>query len=232
MGKKELSYTLVCEDVTVTVTPKRVKRLNLRVKRPDGTVVMSVPMGTSRERVARMVEEHLDWIRRAQARIKAKPENKPQHSTDDETVSLFGMRVPLYFVEGVGRTICMENGLTVYVPTGADAMVRTAYVERYLKKTLVDRVTAVMPHLAARVGKTPSSWYIRKMTTRWGTCNTKTGRVCLNLNLVYYPPQCLDYVIIHELCHLYVKGHGKDFWQYVERYCPDYKQARGLLKGR
>lgn len=71
---------------------------------------------------------------------------------------------------------------------------------------------------------------IRKMTTRWGVCNTKDKRVTLNLELMKKPIYCLDYVIMHELSHLIHGNHSKAFWSLVEENCPEYKQIKKILK--
>jgi hypothetical protein len=71
---------------------------------------------------------------------------------------------------------------------------------------------------------------IRPMKTRWGSYSYRTRRITLNLNLVKTPPACLDYVIVHELCHIKVRHHGPDFWRLVSRYLPDYLSERGQLK--
>ena len=71
---------------------------------------------------------------------------------------------------------------------------------------------------------------IRKMTTRWGVCNTKDKRVTLNLELMKKPIYCLDYVIMHELSHLIHPNHSKDFWELVEENCKDYKKIKKILK--
>jgi len=71
---------------------------------------------------------------------------------------------------------------------------------------------------------------IRKMTTRWGVCNTKDHRVTLNLELMKKPVYCLDYVIMHELSHLIHANHSSEFWKLVEENCPYYKQAKKILK--
>ncbi len=71
---------------------------------------------------------------------------------------------------------------------------------------------------------------IRKMTTRWGVCNTKDGRITLNLELIKKDEECLDYVINHELSHLIEANHSKRFWQVVAENFPDYKRVRSKLK--
>ena len=80
------------------------------------------------------------------------------------------------------------------------------------------------------VGRRCSGFSVRDMKTRWGSCNTKTGHLNFNLKLLDMPPECLDYVVVHELCHLWVPGHSKLFWSHVERVYPNYKQIRKLLR--
>jgi len=71
---------------------------------------------------------------------------------------------------------------------------------------------------------------IRRMKTRWGVCNVNKKVVTLNLELYRYDMKCLDYVIIHELAHFLVQNHSKEFWGVVEKYCPNYKEYRRMLK--
>lgn len=71
---------------------------------------------------------------------------------------------------------------------------------------------------------------LRKMTTRWGVCNTKSKVITLNTELFKYDIECLDYVVIHELSHLVHANHSKEFWNVVSKYCPNYKILRNKLK--
>ena len=71
---------------------------------------------------------------------------------------------------------------------------------------------------------------IRKMTTRWGVCNTRSKRVTLNLELIKMPLFCLDYVIYHELSHLIYANHSREFWDLVGENCPEYKKIRKYMK--
>lgn len=71
---------------------------------------------------------------------------------------------------------------------------------------------------------------IRRMKTRWGVCNVKNHNITLNLELFRYDIKCLDYVIIHELAHFLEPNHSKNFWSVVEKYCPNYKEIKKILK--
>lgn len=81
------------------------------------------------------------------------------------------------------------------------------------------------PVLGVKAGKLA----FRNMKSRWGSCQPSTGRICLNTRLALYPPACLEYVVVHELCHLIVRGHSKDFYALLDQALPDWRQARSRL---
>ena len=70
----------------------------------------------------------------------------------------------------------------------------------------------------------------RKMKSRWGSCQPSTGRICINVVLALYPPECLEYVVVHELCHLLVSGHGPQFNEIMDRVMPDWRQRKAKLR--
>lgn len=88
---------------------------------------------------------------------------------------------------------------------------------------LVERWEKVM---GVRAGKL----VYRNMTSRWGSCQPSTGRICINVRLALYPPECLEYVVVHELCHLIERGHGPAFQKLMTRFMPDWKCRRAKLR--
>lgn len=82
------------------------------------------------------------------------------------------------------------------------------------------------PQLGVRAGKLA----YRNMRSRWGSCQPDTGRICINVRLALYPPECLEYVVVHELCHLLVRGHGADFYALLDAHLPNWRAARALLR--
>ena len=87
-------------------------------------------------------------------------------------------------------------------------------------------VAAWEPILGVKAGKLA----YRNMKSRWGSCQPATGRICINVRLALFPPECLEYVVVHELCHLLVSGHGPDFHALLYRVMPDWKQRRAKLR--
>ena len=87
-------------------------------------------------------------------------------------------------------------------------------------------VAAWEPIMGVKAGKLA----YRNMTSRWGSCQPATGRICINVRLALYPPACLEYVVVHELCHLLERGHGPRFHQLMDAFMPDWKQRRAKLR--
>lgn len=98
--------------------------------------------------------------------------------------------------------------------------------EKQMREHLPERIL----HWEQITGLGPASYVLKNMKSRWGSCNQGKKRICLNIQLAAYPPECLDYVIVHELCHLKVPDHSARFWREVERYIPSWRQAREQLK--
>lgn len=95
-------------------------------------------------------------------------------------------------------------------------------------------VSACVPALVEAwepiMGVKAGSLVYRNMKSRWGSCQPATGRICINIRLALYPPECLEYVVVHELCHLLVPGHGKQFHALMDHYMPDWKSRRDKLR--
>lgn len=97
-----------------------------------------------------------------------------------------------------------------------------------------ETVSACVPALVAAwepiMGVKADKLAYRNMTSRWGSCQPSTGRICINVRLALYPPECLEYVVVHELCHLLERGHGPRFHQLMDAFMPDWKQRRAKLR--
>lgn len=100
------------------------------------------------------------------------------------------------------------------------------------RQQLQARIGQLMAKWQPIVGKIANEVRLRKMTTRWGTCNTRQGRIWLSVYLAAYPYECTEYVFVHELCHLIHANHSPLFWAEVKKAMPDYKKWHDLLKGR
>lgn len=135
-----------------------------------------------------------------------------------ETVKLGRMHVSLY-----------PEKIVMSAPSGTDAALRRAALDKLLKVGLSKRLAERFPVFEELTGLHPTSVIIRDMHTRYGTCNTKTGRIAISLTLAAKPPVCVDYVILHELSHLRYPDHGALFKAHLDRYMPHWREIKKLL---
>ena len=92
-------------------------------------------------------------------------------------------------------------------------------------------VPALVEKWAPILGVKPGKLAYRNMVSRWGSCNVKTGRICINVQLAAQPPECLEYVVVHELCHLIEANHGPGFHALLDAYLPHWREAERKLRG-
>ena len=103
-------------------------------------------------------------------------------------------------------------------------------MNEWYRKELSERVNYLLPKWETYTGLKCSSWQSKVMKTRWGTCNTKTKKIWLNVRLAEHPAECLEYVILHELAHTRVPNHGADFKAILTEYMPDWRTVKRRLK--
>jgi hypothetical protein len=223
---------LEIQGICITVEDKKIQRMYLRVYPPDGQVKMTVPRYTSLEAVRAFAESRMDWILKNREKYRAQAQMTAPHCESGDQICLFGTLYLLTLQPSAGRTgaIAAENNeiLLFCAPNATEAQ-RMAAMEQFYRARLREEIGARLEKWEKTIGVSASSYYLRAMNTRWGTCNTQTGRICLNLRLVHYPVRCLDYVMVHELCHLLVPNHSRRFYEVLGRYLPDWKELRARL---
>lgn len=221
---------LEIDGLSVAVRRKSIKHMHLYVKPPDGRVEVSAPLRLSDERIAAFVREKAGWIQKHQSRLRSRPTRTGRPLAAGETLFIGGRPFALRIEQGDAFSFRLDGSaavLTVCEPDTAER--REACYSAWLRARLRAEVEKRLPQWESRTGLFCSSWQIRRMTSRWGTCNTATRKIWISLMLAEQPPQCLDYILLHELAHLQVANHGPDFTAILDRYIPDWREIRALL---
>lgn len=151
-----------------------------------------------------------------------------------DTIQIWGEPYTLSVLEDTRYSLTPhENGTaTLVVREGCTKEQKEKFVLEWYRKELTERVDILLPKYEAFTGLKCSGWQSKAMKTRWGTCNTKTKKIWLNVYLAEHPTECLEYVILHELAHTVVPNHGYDFKAILNRFMPEWKQYRKLLNDR
>lgn len=163
------------------------KNMYLRIKKEDGSVLISAPHQMSDARIRTFAESKIDWIREQKEKYELLGKMKAEKPVPD------------------AATIAKQ------------------------KQELKQRVEALVQKWEPVMDVEVSGITIRQMKTRWGSCNVNTHHININLALYEKNPECLEYVVVHEMCHILEASHNRVFWGYMTQFYPDWKRVRKKL---
>ena len=200
------------------------KTLSLIVE-ADGTLTVRAPLRMKEADIRRFIEAKRNWIQRKQARVQEEAV-PPRQYVDGERFWYLGREIPLRIVSGEKPALVMDGvfKLTESARPQAES-VFTAWYKKQAREVLIPRVEFFARTYGFEMEKTR----ISSARTRWGSCSSKKT-LSFTWRLVMAPLDMIDYVVVHELCHLNEMNHSKTFWAQVETILPDYKSRRKWLK--
>ena len=217
--------------ITIDVQKKNIKNLHLVVAPPDGKVRVSAPMHLSDDSIKMFVRTKLGWIKKQQEKFEKQLRQSEREYVSGETLYVLGQQYFLrveYSYKG-NSLVLSGNEAILTVRKESTASQREAFVNEWYRALLKEKIELYLPKWENITGLLCDSWQTKYMTTRWGTCNTNTRKIWLNLQLAKKPIECLEYVILHELAHLKVKNHSKDFVAIMDQYMPYWRETKKLL---
>ena len=202
--------------------------------RPDGSVHVSAPAGTSAEWVAQQVLRRADWILRHQAEFARRPAPAPGPRYDTGSTHYYqGQPYQLRFASASRLVVAVADAeLLLSAPQALTAAqteaVLTAWYARAAGPLFAASLERMWPRFVEFNLARPTL-LVRAMRTRWGSCTPRTGRIRLSPELVRARPECLDFVLLHECCHLLVPDHSKAFYDLQTRLMPDWERWKKEL---
>lgn len=224
------SRTEVIAGIELELVEKRVKRLNLRVYPPDGKVRMTVPRGTPTSVIRATVTQRAGWIRGHQQRFRQLPQPDATLYVTGETHYVAGVALPLRLQLGSAKGVRLADGELVLLTTPAcDVGARGARLEAWYRRRLQGQLPELVDAWSRRMNVEPPEYRVKRMNTRWGSCNPRARRIWLNLALARRRPKLLEYVVVHELAHLLVADHGPAFKALMTRHMPDWRKLDAEL---
>jgi hypothetical protein len=221
-------------EVEIEVLYKDIKNVHLRVFPPDGRVRVSVPRRMPASALRTVLEDKRAWIEAKRAKMLAQEPVAPWSFEDGEVHDVWGVPHRLQVVERVGRArVTMgERTLTLVVPPNTGSERRGEILERWYRRNIEQALNDLLPLWEARMDVSVTKVQVRRMKTRWGSCSTGKHTIRLNTELARRPPECLEYVLVHELAHLHEPSHNRRFYALMDRYLPTWHAAKAVLKQR
>jgi len=218
--------------IPVEVVRKDIKNLHLAVYPPNGRVRVAVPSHVTDETVRLAVISRLAWIRRQQSVLEKQERQSKRELITGESHFVQGRRYRLNVIEqDAPATVVIRNSKTLElrVRPGSNQQKRERVLQRWYRQLLKEQIPDLLAKWKPVVGVQVEHWGVKRMKTRWGTCNKEAQRIWLNLELAKKPPACLEYILVHEMVHLLERHHNDNFRAYMDEFLPQWRLHRDEL---
>ncbi len=229
------SHKITVSGFPVQIIRKDIKNLHLGVYPPLGRVRVAAPLSVSDSAIRLAVIHKLGWIKRQKKQFAAQPRQSAREMVSGETHYFQGRAHRLRVVEvEKGASVTLKNRSTILMRVSVGSTVSQR--EHMLQEWYRDQLKAAIPILVKKWERVLdvklAEWGIRKMKTKWGSCNISARRIWLNLELAKKPVQSLEYLVVHELVHLIERRHNARFVAVMDKKMPKWRLYRQELNSQ
>ncbi|MDK1119551.1 MAG: SprT family zinc-dependent metalloprotease [Anaerolineae bacterium] len=227
-----ISHSITVNNIEVQIVRKDIKNLHLAVYPPDGRVRVAVPNHVTDENVRLAVIEKLNWIKKQQAHFETQSRQSEREMVSGETHYVWGKRYRIEVIERWGKhEINFKNNvwLRLLVSPNTSRTNRERVMNEWHRAKIKQRIPDLIEKWEPIIGVQVQDWGVKKMKTKWGSCNINAERVWLNLELAKKPAECLEYILVHEMVHLLERLHNDVFRAHMNKFMPLWSFHRSVL---
>lgn len=218
-------------DMRIEVLRKDIKNLHLSVLPPHGRVRVAAPRQINLDTIRVFVISKLEWIRRQQRKMDAQEREAPREYLDRESHYVWGRRYLLKRIEekAAPSVELRHSRLVLQVRPGTDEARSREILEVWYREQIRVAVPSLIakwePVMGVKVGRV----FVQRMKTRWGSCNPESQSIRLNTDLAKKPPECLEYIMVHEMAHLLEPTHNPRFRSLMNLFMPQSQHLKDEL---
>ena len=215
-------------NIEIEINRKNIKNIYLKIIPPDGKVTISVPKYLCDSEIKKFIETKMDWILKKREEI-INTEYQPKLKyLNGEKHLLWGKEYELQLIKNNTVKKAFVNENTIYLPVSKRSKLqnRQKTLNEFYRNEVKKEISEIFEKCVETVGSRPSEVKVRKMKN-WGNCR-QDKIITLNLNLAKKPKIFLEYVFIHELCHLIEFNHGDNFKKLMDKNCPKWREIKKL----
>ena len=210
-----------------TVTKKKIKNFIIRIY-PDLRIAVSVHLYATNKDIENFIQSKKEWIEITLEKIKVAKENK--NTLKESSIKILGKEIDKKIIESdLERIRLTDTSIYIY-----SKEIDNTQIDKKLLEWKVEKLKAILDEYLNKYTKLLNRnidyYQIKKLSSAWGIYHKKENYISFNSDLIEKDIECIEYVVLHELCHIFYMNHQKDFWALVEKYMPDYKVRRKKLK--
>ena len=218
-------------NIGIDVLRKDIKNLHLSVHPPTGRVRISAPKHMKLDTIRVFAVSKVGWIKKHQTKIRSQERETARDFVTRESHYFMGKRYLLRVIdsESTPRVILKHDIIEMYVRPGSGIGKRKEILDTWYRQQLKELLPKYLAKWEKIIKVNVGEIGIKRMKTRWGTCNREAGRIWLNLEIANKPPECLEYILVHEMVHLLERRHNEIFVTYMDRFLPKWRAIREEL---
>ena len=218
-------------DIEVDVVLKEIKNIHLSVYPPTGRVRISAPSGMKIDTLRLYAISRLGWIKKQRRKLQGQERETPREYLNRESHYLWGKRYLLKIVERDAPPFVdlQHSTIVLYIRPDASEEKKQVILYEWYRKQLKVAIPDLITLWEKRVGAGVQEFGIKKMKTKWGTCNPEVRRIWVNLELAKKPRECLEYIVVHEMVHLLERHHNDRFVSFMDNVMPEWRSIRDDL---
>lgn len=223
---------MIIGGLEVLVVRKAVKNLHLSLLPPDGRIRVTSPIAMKDDAIRTLIAIRLPWIRKNQLQFENQERQVRREYISGESHYLFGKRylLEVLHVEAIPTVIIKsKKKIVLQVRPKATEQKKSEVMHEWYRLQLEEVLSEYVKKWEKKIGVKTTSWSIRRMRTRWGTCNHKTGYLWFNLELAKKPLSTVEYVVVHELLHLIERTHNERFTKLLNLHLPKWHSEKKTL---
>lgn len=218
-------------ELVIDVEMKDIKNIHLSVYPPVGKVRIAAPIRMDLDTIRVYALSKLGWIRKQQEKIQGQDREAPREFLNRESHYFRGKRYLLQVVEvnALPRVELKHSKMVLYVRSNTSSDKCKVIVEKWYRAQLKVLVAELIEYWEKKLNVEVNEFGIKKMKTKWGTCSREAQRIWINLELAKKPPECLEYIVVHEMVHLLERNHNDRFITYMNQFLPKWQLYREML---
>ena len=218
-------------DITIDVEQKAIKHLHLSVYPPTGRVKIAAPLHIDLDTIRVYAISKLSWIKKQQLRLRSQQRETQRDYIPRESHYFKGKRYLLKVTEADAPPLVKlkHTTLELHIRPNTTQDKRQEILETWYREKLKETIPAYITKWETTLKVSLSTFGIKKMKTKWGSCNPEAKRIWLNLELAKKPPECLEYIIVHELVHLIERKHNAHFITLMDHHLPQWRHLKEEL---
>lgn len=224
---------LTVSGINVDVVYKDIKNMHISVYPPVGRVRVAAPHRLDEDAIRLAVVQRLPWIKKQREQLQAAERQSEREMVTGESHYVWGQRLRLTLLETAGRPSIDVAGAKLLVSASAsmDDIHRRKLLESWYRRLIKAAIPPLIEKWEPIIGRKVNGWTVRRMKTKWGTCNPDTSNLWFNIELAKKQPACLEYIVVHEMTHLLERTHNDRFIALMDQNLPNWRAIRDDLNG-